>query len=104
MGDDMVIQRYLDDPLLVDGLKFDLRVYVVITGTNPVKAFVCSEGLARFCTEPYEKPTKDNFKNFFMHLTNYSINKHSEIYEESENILDPNNAHKRTLTSLYKTL
>jgi hypothetical protein len=46
----MVVQRYISNPLLVDGYKFDLRVYVVIVGTNPLSAFVCDEGLARFCT------------------------------------------------------
>jgi hypothetical protein len=47
---EIIVQRYLDKPLLVDGLKFDLRVYVVAIGINPVQAFVCDEGLARFCT------------------------------------------------------
>jgi hypothetical protein len=46
-------------------------------------------------------PTKENFKKFFVHLTNYSINKHHEDYTESDNILEINQAHKRTLTSLY---
>ncbi len=39
-----------------------------------------------------------------MHLTNYSINKHSETFIESENILEPNNATKRTITSLMLSL
>ena len=101
--------------MLVDGYKFDLRVYVVIMGTDPISAFVCDEGLARFCTvsiylqvriyqEKYEKPTKENFKQFFMHLTNYSINKHSEDFKESDNILGINNATKRTITSLMLSL
>eukprot|EP00347_Sterkiella_histriomuscorum_P015864 403355394 len=104
LGAEMVVQRYIHNPLLVEGLKFDLRIYVVITQVNPIQAFICDEGLARFCTEPYETPTKENFKKFFMHLTNYSINKHHEDYKESENILEPNNDTKRTLESLYKTL
>jgi len=59
---EMIVQRYIHNPLLVDGYKFDLRVYVVIMGTDPISAFVCDEGLARFCTEKYERPTKENFK------------------------------------------
>jgi hypothetical protein len=54
--------------------------------------------------EKYETPSKENFKKFFMHLTNYSINKHSETFIESENILEPNNATKRTITSLMLSL
>lgn len=45
-------------------------------------AFLADEGLARFCTEKYNKPTKANFKKTYMHLTNYSLNKHSDDYVE----------------------
>ena len=49
-GKEIIVQRYLSKPLLLDGIKFDLRVYVVVTGFNPVQAYICDEGLARFCT------------------------------------------------------
>ena len=80
LKDEMVVQRYIDNPLLVNGFKFDLRIYVVVTGINEgqMHAFVADEGLARFCTQKYKKPTKDNFKKVFMHLTNYSLNKMSD--------------------------
>ena len=37
------------DPLLIDKLKFDLRVYVIITGFNEgdIKAYLVNEGFAR---------------------------------------------------------
>lgn len=47
---EVVVQRYLDKPLLLDGIKFDLRVYVVVVGLEDMKAYICDEGLARFCT------------------------------------------------------
>lgn len=47
---DVIVQRYIADPLLVDGLKFDLRVYVTLVGTDSLSGFICDEGLARFCT------------------------------------------------------
>ena len=50
LGKEMVVQKYIHNPLLVDGFKFDLRIYVVIVGTDPFSAFICEEGLARFCT------------------------------------------------------
>lgn len=65
----------MSKPFLIDGLKFDLRIYVLIAGTDPLRIFVYDEGLARFCTEPYEAPKSDNLDNKFMHLTNYAINK-----------------------------
>jgi len=66
----------LANPLLIGGLKFDLRIYITITCINPLRVFIYNDGLARFATEKYE-PLDQNLDNFFMHLTNYSINKSS---------------------------
>lgn len=58
------MQRYIDKPLLLDGLKFDLRVYVpLVRAGGDMHAFVADEGLARFCTAKYEKPSTQNLKN-----------------------------------------
>lgn len=75
----MVVQRYIDSPLLINGLKFDLRIYVIITGVSngEIHAYLAEEGLVRFCTEPYQKPSVKNYEKTFMHLTNYSLNKQS---------------------------
>jgi hypothetical protein len=45
-----LVQRYIDNPLLISGKKFDIRLYVVIKGVEKIEAYVCEEGLARFCT------------------------------------------------------
>lgn len=70
-----VVQRYLSRPYLIDGLKFDLRIYVLLAGVDPLKVFVYHQGLARFATETYVAPNKDNMDDICMHLTNYAINK-----------------------------
>jgi hypothetical protein len=80
-ANDLLVQRYVKNVLLIDQKKFDLRIYVLIKGFNPIQAYVCEEGLGRFCTENYKPPTKENLKNMFMHLTNYSLNKNSENYQ-----------------------
>ena len=108
-GKEFVVQRYIDNPLLINGFKFDLRIYVVVTGIEDgrMHAFLADEGLARFCTEKYSKPTKDNFRKLYMHLTNYSLNKLSDNYIEDtsvEDILKPNNATKRTLAALFQEI
>ena len=36
----VVLQKYLSNPLLVDGYKFDMRVYVLVTSINPLEAFI----------------------------------------------------------------
>lgn len=76
-----MVQRYMHKPFLIDGLKFDMRIYVLVYGVDPLRIFVYREGLARFATEKYEAPVKSNMENMFMHLTNYAINKNNENFE-----------------------
>lgn len=79
--DHVVAQKYIGRPFLIDKLKFDLRIYVMLYGINPMRIFVYEEGLARFATVPYEEPKNANMRNMFMHLTNYAINKESSDYK-----------------------
>ena len=80
-----IVSRYITNPLLINGLKFDLRVYVLITSFDPWRVYVYDEGLARFASEPYQAPETKNGEsvgknNKFAHLTNYSINKKNDKY------------------------
>lgn len=49
-GHNCVVQTYIDKPYLLGGLKFDLRVYVLLAGCDPLRIYVYEEGLARFAT------------------------------------------------------
>ena len=90
-------------PYLIDELKFDLRIYVLIYGVEPLRVFVFKEGLARFATEQYTGPNKNNLDNLYMHLTNYAINKFSGNFVKSKGE-DDDSANKRTLTSILEYL
>ncbi|XP_039409260.1 tubulin polyglutamylase TTLL5 isoform X5 [Corvus cornix cornix] len=77
--DNILVSRYISNPLLIDDFKFDVRLYVLVTSYDPLVVYLYEEGLARFATVRYDQASK-NIKNQFMHLTNYSVNKKSGDY------------------------
>ena len=96
--DHLVAQKYIDPPYLIDGLKFDLRIYVLLYGINPLRIYLYEEGLARFATKPYEAPKGKNLKDIYMHLTNYAINKNSNNYVQNDDENGAGDGHKRSLS------
>ena len=46
-------QKYITNPFLIDGLKFDIRLYVLLYGVNPLRVFLFKDGLVRLATESY---------------------------------------------------
>jgi len=82
----VVAQKYVSDPFLIDGRKFDLRVYVLVTCADPLRVFVYDDGLVRFCTNAYEAPDAKNLHDACMHLTNYAVNKNSENFVRAEDV------------------
>lgn len=99
-----VVQKYLAKPYLIDGLKFDLRLYVLVASCQPLRVFLHKEGLVRFATEPYVQPTAYNLNKSCMHLTNYAINKNNPkfIFNQTEN--DNFSGHKRSLSAFMNYL
>ncbi|TDG97738.1 hypothetical protein EPR50_G00211180 [Perca flavescens] len=98
-GEHMICQVYISRPFIIDGYKFDLRIYVLVTSCDPFSIFMFKEGLARFCTTKYNEPTHGNVDDVCMHLTNYSINKNSENF-----LRDEDTGSKRKLSTLNKLL
>jgi len=103
-----IAQQYIT-PYLVDNLKFDLRIYVLVTSIDPLRIYINREGLARFCTEEYEAPNDDNLDRVFGHLTNYSLNKKNENFQENNIIINQNaeeieKGHKRSMSSVFERI
>jgi hypothetical protein len=95
--------EYIDRPLLINGLKFDLRIYVLILHLHPLEIFLYDEGLVRFATVDYKAPTSENLHQTFMHLTNYSLNKRSAHYKHTSDEKQTDGS-KRKLSLVWKQL
>ena len=80
----LLVQEYMAKPFLLDGFKFDLRLYVLVTSFDPLRVFLYRDGLVRLSTQEYKAPCDGNLDDLFMHLTNYSINKHADNFEASD--------------------
>lgn len=74
-----IVSQYIANPLLINGFKFDLRIYALVTSFDPLKVYLFKEGLARFATKKYTTNPSATDKQF-IHLTNYSVNKKNEDY------------------------
>ncbi|KDO24518.1 hypothetical protein SPRG_10333 [Saprolegnia parasitica CBS 223.65] len=83
-GEAVVVQKYIENPLLLDGFKFDLRLYVLVTSFNPLEAFFYQEGFVRICTHRYSSDATD-INDLFMHLTNSSIQKYGDMDQVADN-------------------
>eukprot|EP00892_Ulva_mutabilis_P011796 jgi/Ulvmu1/898/UM101_0006.1 len=70
-----VAQEYIRRPMLIGGLKFDIRVYALVLCAEPLSVFVFRRGLVRFATVAYRPPTSGNLSTQRMHLTNYAVNR-----------------------------
>jgi tubulin polyglutamylase TTLL4 len=43
--------KYVAHPHLINGFKYDLRVYVLVSSFDPLRVYVFNDGLVRFATE-----------------------------------------------------
>ena len=74
----ILIQKYIEKPLLYKKRKCDIRIWVLLT--QSMKAYVFKEGHLKTCSIEYEL----NSKNPFTHITNYSFQKYNTNFQKFE--------------------
>ena len=103
LDENVSVSQYISNPLLIDGYKFDMRMYVGITSFDPLTIYVHDSGLARFATEKYSS-SPESYNNKFMHLTNFSINKMSDKFKVNTDAENECEGQKWSLAALKKRL
>ena len=76
--DNIIIQKYIENPLLYKGRKFDMRIWVLLT--HQMKVFIFKEGHLKTCSIKYNIDSQDSFG----HITNYSFQKNNGNFEKYE--------------------
>jgi tubulin polyglutamylase TTLL5 len=100
-SESFVVSKYIQNPYLIGQLKFDLRIYVLVTCYDPLRIYIYDEGLTRFASETYNPSGK---ASKFSYLTNYSINKKNEKFVQNQDCQEDNVGHKWSLSALVKSL
>lgn len=81
-----MVQKYMQNPCLLKGKKFDMRAFMVVISAKPW--FVYSHpgytrvSLEQFTTDDFGQKTKEARVR---HLTNLSIQKKSPLWKEHKN-------------------
>lgn len=99
----LLVSEYISNPYLIDGHKFDLRIYVLVTSFHPLTVYIYNEGLSRFASEKYSDKD-DTFEEQYSHLTNYSLNKLSEHFIRNKCANDEDLGHKWTLGAALRRM
>ena len=77
-----ILQKYIENPLLINKRKFDIRCYAMMTSINGViQGYFYLDGYLRTTSQEYSVDELDPF----VHLTNDAIQKHSSDYGKFEN-------------------
>lgn len=79
-----------------------LEEITIISSSHFYIFFTKFIGMARFCTEKYNKPTLSS--NLYAHLTNYSLNKANESYIHSNSLYDQLKGKKIYILLFYNLL
>jgi len=74
----VVIQKYIERPLLYRGRKFDIRLWVMLT--HKMDVYVFKEGHLKASSLPYNLSDISSF----IHLTNYSVQKYCDNFSKFE--------------------
>jgi len=77
----VLVQEYMEKPLLIHGKKWDIRMYVIVASLNPLRVYLSDDGLIRFAATKYSGSTR---RSAF--LTNTHVSRNSANQTRSSNV------------------
>jgi len=81
--EECIITKYLINPHLIKGFKYDLRIHGLVTSVKPLKIYLYDEGLVRVASEKYDPKNIDNKFSFLTNLFLNRKNKKKFIYPKN---------------------
>ena len=79
----LIIQKYIENTLLYNNRKFDIRIWVLISylsKNDKYEVYVFKEGHLKACSETFNINSDD----LYVHLTNYSVQKYNKNFSKEE--------------------
>jgi tubulin monoglycylase TTLL3/8 len=70
-----VAMKYIENPMIIQNRKFDIRQWVLVTSWNPLTIWFWNKPYLRFPAVEYDPK---NLEDRFVHLTNNSVAKHAK--------------------------
>ncbi|KRX03994.1 P-loop containing nucleoside triphosphate hydrolase [Pseudocohnilembus persalinus] len=83
----IVLQKYIENPMLIEGKKFDIRSYVFIASTKPKYVALYHDGFIRRALHNYTLDTQKGIDDKQIHLTNVFTQSKDSNYKEKQNSL-----------------
>ena len=79
-----LLNKYITNLDLINNKKYDLRLYILVTGLKPLRIYFYQEGLIRIAAKKYTL-NEESIKNRFIHLTNTGVNSANEDFIVPDN-------------------
>jgi hypothetical protein len=79
-----LLTKYISNLDLINNKKYDLRLYVLVTGLRPLRIYFNQEGLIRIAAQNFTL-NEEFIKNRYVHLTNTGVNSISKDFIVPDN-------------------
>lgn len=82
----LFVQQFISNPFLIDGKKFDIGIYAVITSINPLRIYtIDGDALIRFCPKdyhPFDASDRDKYVVHDDYLPMWKMPAFQKIYND----------------------